>query len=262
MYKTPGVYVEEISTLPPSVAEVSTAIPVFIGCTEKGPQVARITTLLDYETLFGGAKPAEFKVHTSEDADSGLAVVDRVEATDATNGQPAFLMYYCMSHYFKNGGGPCYVISAGDYSAAPKKDGFEKALGLLEKEDEPTLIVLTDAVKLEAADYHDVCQQVLAQCRKLRDRFAIFDVRGGDTQAFRDGIGTNVLMYGAAYYPYLLTTLNFRYREEDIQVQSAAAADASAKWEIADGCELDFELWRRVHVQPVGVPGLRSAATV
>jgi phage tail sheath protein FI len=57
-YKTPGVYVEEISTLPPSVAEVSTAIPAFIGCTANGPTpddsgkvdpvVARISTLLEY----------------------------------------------------------------------------------------------------------------------------------------------------------------------------------------------------------------------
>ena len=34
-YKTPGVYVEEISKLPPSVAEVETAIPAFIGYTEQ-----------------------------------------------------------------------------------------------------------------------------------------------------------------------------------------------------------------------------------
>ena len=34
-YKTPGVYVEEISLFPPSVAEVATAIPAFIGYTEK-----------------------------------------------------------------------------------------------------------------------------------------------------------------------------------------------------------------------------------
>ena len=34
-YKTPGVYVEEISLFPPSVAEVETAIPAFIGYTEK-----------------------------------------------------------------------------------------------------------------------------------------------------------------------------------------------------------------------------------
>ena len=49
-YKTPGVYVEEIATLPPSVAEVATAIPAFIGYTEKGAkQVKLITTLLEYE---------------------------------------------------------------------------------------------------------------------------------------------------------------------------------------------------------------------
>ena len=33
-YKTPGVYVEEISKFPPSVAQVETAIPAFIGYTE------------------------------------------------------------------------------------------------------------------------------------------------------------------------------------------------------------------------------------
>ena len=32
---TPGVYINEISTLPPSIAQVSTAIPAFIGYTEK-----------------------------------------------------------------------------------------------------------------------------------------------------------------------------------------------------------------------------------
>ncbi len=34
-YKTPGVYIEEISVLPPSIEQVATAIPVFIGYTEK-----------------------------------------------------------------------------------------------------------------------------------------------------------------------------------------------------------------------------------
>src|SRR5262245_44314425 len=60
-YKTPGVYVEEISTLPASVAEVSTAIPAFIGYIELGPTpdqngdvvpvVARINTMLEYRAL-------------------------------------------------------------------------------------------------------------------------------------------------------------------------------------------------------------------
>jgi len=34
-YKTPGVYIEEIAKFPPSVAQVETAIPAFIGYTEK-----------------------------------------------------------------------------------------------------------------------------------------------------------------------------------------------------------------------------------
>ena len=34
-YKTPGVYVEEISTLPPSVGQVPTAVPAFVGYTQK-----------------------------------------------------------------------------------------------------------------------------------------------------------------------------------------------------------------------------------
>ena len=34
-YKTPGVYIEEISSLPPSVGQVPTAVPAFIGYSEK-----------------------------------------------------------------------------------------------------------------------------------------------------------------------------------------------------------------------------------
>ena len=57
MFKTPGVYVQEVSTLPPSVAEVATAIPAFIGYTERGAaaavEIAQVNTLLEYEQRFG-----------------------------------------------------------------------------------------------------------------------------------------------------------------------------------------------------------------
>ena len=65
-YKTPGVYIEEIVKFPPSVAQVETAIPAFIGYTEKATNKikgdlkgvpTRITSLLEYETFFGYAKP-------------------------------------------------------------------------------------------------------------------------------------------------------------------------------------------------------------
>ena len=56
-YKTPGVYVEEISVFPPSVAAVETAIPAFIGYTEKAIKdgedlklkPTRITSLKEFE---------------------------------------------------------------------------------------------------------------------------------------------------------------------------------------------------------------------
>src|SRR5215216_2752610 len=95
-YKTPGVYVEEIATLPPSVAEVSTAIPAFLGYTEKGPKIARVSTLLEYEQLFGGAKPTVFAVATN--TDSKVTGVTRAYTAQHT---PEFLMYYALSHYFK-----------------------------------------------------------------------------------------------------------------------------------------------------------------
>lgn len=226
--KTPGVYVEEISTLPPSVAEVSTAIPAFIGYTERGSGTARINTLLEYETLFGSAKPSAFTVT----ADMDQKIVEAVERKDGNALLPNFLLYYCVSHYFKNGGGSCYIISIGDYKAKPAKPAkadFLNGLTALEKEDEPTLILLTDAVHLSAAGYSGVCTAALTQCEKLKDRFAIFDVKTekdtivADANAFRGEIGMNALIYGAAYYPYLQTSLNYQYAEAEVDIVETSA---------------------------------------
>ena len=50
-YKTPGVYVEEITKFPPSVAEVETAIPAFIGYTEKALKKGEKLNLIPTITL-------------------------------------------------------------------------------------------------------------------------------------------------------------------------------------------------------------------
>ena len=213
-YKTPGVYVEEISTFPPSVAEVSTAIPAFIGYTAKGPTntPTRISTMLEYEELFGGAKPTTFTVSVTGDDVS----ISKKQADSGTE-QRDWLMYYDLRMYFKNGGGSCYIISVGNYEATPAQADFEAGLAALEKEDEPTLILLTDAVNLP--EYYDLCQQALAQCGKLKDRFAILDVLKDDKTGtqFRAASLTD-LKYGAAYYPYLQTTLSYVYEETGVDV--------------------------------------------
>ena len=152
-YKTPGVYIEEISTLPPSVAEVSTAVPAFLGYTEKGPKIARINTLLEYESIFGKAKPSTFAVTAGVNAETGLKEMRAIQRQLAAQ-EADFLLYYSISLYFKNGGGSCYAVSVGNYGDSPAKAHFEAGLALLEQEDEPTLIVLTDAVELSPTDYY------------------------------------------------------------------------------------------------------------
>jgi len=61
-YLVPGVFVEELSLLPPSVAEVDTALPAFIGYTARATQVQtddlhnvprRIRSLAEFESCYG-----------------------------------------------------------------------------------------------------------------------------------------------------------------------------------------------------------------
>lgn len=223
-YKTPNVYVEEISTFPPSVAEVSTAIPAFIGATEKAQRgnedltnkPTRISSLLDYETLFGKAQTTAFTVEVDD-----LDQITNINSPDVEN-----LMYYTLRLYFNNGGGSCYIVSVGDYSQAPTKDNFQTGLDALEKEDEPTLILLTDAVNLSTTDYYSLCQVALMQCNKLKDRFGIFDVLSDDADGsdFRQNIGNAYLKYGAAYSPYLQTALNYYYTDDSVTVGTTNAS--------------------------------------
>ncbi|NEO88148.1 MAG: phage tail sheath family protein [Spirulina sp. SIO3F2] len=240
-YKTPNVYIEEKSTLPPSVVPVATAVPAFIGCTaiagtsnQYRNQAIRISSILDYTTLFGDPHPTQFTVTVDEDNQ-----ITEITADNSAAGTPQYLMYYLLRLFFENGGGPCYVVSIGDYSGLPSKDAFLAGLAAVKKEDEPTLLLLTDAVNLASTDYYSLCQAVLSQCNTLKDRFGIFDILASDRDLngigadFREAIGTSDLKYGAAYYPYLQTVLNYHYTETSVSIggTEAAAAETIGEYE-------------------------------
>ena len=61
--KTPGVYIIEESAFPSSVVQVATAVPAFIGYTEKADNQGKslsnkpwcITSMSDFRTYYGGA---------------------------------------------------------------------------------------------------------------------------------------------------------------------------------------------------------------
>ncbi len=71
-YRTPGVYIEEISKFPPSIAEVATAIPAFIGYTEKAVKGG-----IDYlQLLKKAADEADKAKAAKEEADKAQADAD------------------------------------------------------------------------------------------------------------------------------------------------------------------------------------------
>ncbi len=221
--KTPGVYIEEISILPPGIAAVDTAVPVFIGYTDKEEaklEALKISSLLEFEELYCNA----------EDWTLTYDVKDDTITESFSQNQ----LYYNMQLYFANGGGKCYVISLGKKSknSRGEKADYLEALKVLEKEDEPTIIVMPEAVQLTLNSCMDVYQTALSQAGKLMDRFVIMDVQMGDDDIskFRNGIGTNNLQFGAAYYPYLNTTISkyAKVRNEDV-VFKETTGDKDAK---------------------------------
>lgn len=232
--KTPGVYIEERSAFPNSVVPVATALPAFIGYTERADhqekslhlKPTRISSLGEYLQLFGGAPLTKFTLSVSGDPELPYAL-------SALEGN--FTLYRQMKMFFANGGADCYVVSVGGYT---NEDGTANAIELetlrtgiapLLKETEPTMLVVPEAVHApvdpanidEDVKFIGVLQQdMLRHCGlDMKNRFAILDVwtnpnpsasdgsqMGVDIDRFREAIGTNHLSWGATYFPWLHTS--------------------------------------------------------
>jgi phage tail sheath protein FI len=257
--KTPGVYILEKNAFPNSVVEVATAVPAFIGYTEKAENKGlslhlkpwRISSLAEFHEYFGFG-PTGGQVRFSlaappeapADADARLAAAQK-QADTPLAGRDAgelrlgiaryvlqqthglYLLYHAVRHFFLNNGGPCYVVSVGGYAqegppgAQQPKPGvavvraeLEAGLKELEKELEPTMIVVPEAVLLSRSDCEGLQQSVLGHCGlTMKNRVALLDVWEGYkgrkdgprdcVNDFRDGVQTSFLDYAAAYYPWV-----------------------------------------------------------
>lgn len=259
-YSTPGVYIEEIVKFPPSVAQVQTAIPAFIGYTEKATKKVkgdlkgnptRITSMLEYETYFGIAKPETDIAVTIEDGSVSA------EAPSGSNKSP-FLMYYSLQLYFANGGGPCYITSIGRYGETGLLDAddvkvtaitgdsdFNDGLAEVRKVDEVTLLVFPDATALtDDTTFYGLYKSALTQCKELQDRFTIIDTRTYDASSsggsfpnvdlLRSKIDSekDYLKYGAAYFPFVKTILDYSYDESQIDVTITSSSPRNLQAEV------------------------------
>ena len=260
--KTPGVYIVEKSAFPNSVVEVATAVPAFIGHTEKaingGKSLAgkawRITSMAEYHNYFGGASFPVCSIvekggaEPAEPAEGGEAGTPDIAGSDTTflmdftfNGKALSLdqtagnytLYYNLRLFYQNGGGPCYIVSVGNYTADIEADKFKKGIEELIKEQEPTMVVMPEAVLLKEADCMSVQQAALQHCGgKMRSRVAIIDVydgykdrkdpSGDCIDAFRNALGINYLDFAVAYYPWLNTSI---VQDKELSYENIGNAD-------------------------------------
>nr|BAG13478.1 cytoplasmic fibril protein [Saprospira sp. SS98-5] len=235
-YATPGVYIEEKGAFSNSVVSVATAVPAFVGYTAKAAAgkrdltntPMRITSMVEYVSFFGGAPTTTFSLEADGDNYS-------LEADEATN----YNLFRSLQLFFANGGGSCYIVSVGGYGKgvnAAQLIGAANGGGItaLLKEQEPTLLVVPDAVLLEEDDCATVQQAMMKHCgADTRSRFAILDVWNGHkartlsdddvVTAARGHYGNNFLDFGAAYYPWVAATV---VSSDDLTYKNISNPDA------------------------------------
>jgi phage tail sheath protein FI len=245
--KTPGVYIVEKNAFPNSVVQVATAVPAFVGYTEramngnKSLRMApwRISSMAEFHDYFGfGPSPMFDIVKREAPADGpselsaeGTAKKDPLpgasltvagasgeEIYDLVQQGNAYALYGAMRLFFQNGGGACYIVSVGSYADDIDGDALLKGIQTLVKETEPTLLVVPEATRLTRANAVKVQQAMLMHCgAQMKNRFAVLDVfaghldrqdpKGDPVATFRNDVGINNLDFGAAYYPWVNSSI-------------------------------------------------------
>ena len=247
------------SALPPSVVGVDTAVPAFVGYTEKadiqGRSVTlapvRVNSLREFDDVFGGeSRPPRTKFTFDKDAPRDL---------EKLQPEGLRLLNYSVGLFYANGGGPCFVVSVGTYeeevSSAKLKEGIEA----LQDQVGPTMLVVPDLSLLpitKAADgtprvdgFKDVAKAMLDQCAKKQDRVALLDVvhardidrtsladLPGAIRNFREDVEHECRNYGVAYFPYLNRSI-------------VQAADLDFRWFDHNGI-VDFVLHEALKLFP------------
>lgn len=242
--KTPGVYIVEKNAFPNSVVEVATAVPAFIGHTEFARNgnkdltgtPFRISSMAEFHSYFGFAPSLKFGIATEpapEDAPPPIKVLLPKGNCELTLPKSFYTLYFNLLLFYANGGGPCYIVSVGNYESDFDATTFTNALLTLKKEQEPTLIVVPEAVNMKEDDCYNIQGAALMHCGyEMKNRFAILDVfngykdeNGAVVKNFRERIGSNHLAFCASYYPWLNTSV---LSEKDVSFNNIAPESIAA----------------------------------
>lgn len=158
-----------------------------------------------------------------------------------------YYLYNSIKIFYENGGGDAYIVSVGTYGAPSKSpmtpgdqiinpnvevNDLLGGLALLKNETEPTLYICPEATLLSVDNNGKLMQEMLLQNTEMRTAISIFDIIGGrnpdpiiwddDITTFRNNTGSIGLDFGAAYYPFIGTTI---MQSEDIDYTNLFGGD-------------------------------------
>lgn len=229
------LFTTEISGQTPAVVAIpsktiqttETKIAVFIGYTEKANYKGRtalfnavkINSFAEYQRVFGNAITGSF-------------------------------LYESVRLFYLNGGGECYIISAGTKANPVRLAELLKGLEISKKVP-AQILVAPDAVNLSEKDFYTFQSEMLSLCGTTKDRFAILNTLrpGGnvrqDLEIFRQETQSPHLSRGAVYYPWLVNSAG------ELIPPSGAVAGAYVKTDNSRG------VWKApANVSLSGVSGL------
>ena len=116
--KTPGVYIVEKDSGANAIVQVATAVPVFIGFTEKAEvngvsfhmKPVIVSSLSEFEIFFGGAPKPVFTVKEADEKHDVDLAINGVKYCLEQSKNTSFLLYNSLKLFFDNGGSDCYII--------------------------------------------------------------------------------------------------------------------------------------------------------
>lgn len=214
-YKTPGVYIEEASAFPNSVAPVETAIPAFIGYTPQANHngqdctfvPTKITSFLEFQQIFGFPKESEpvqqyspqyyLVKQNSKPSNGDFLLIGSDYYSVLPDASTIYYLYNSVKLFYQNSGDDAYIVSVGGYGKASgtvlplgmplvnpnvQLSDLLKGLEKLNKEEKVTMYICPEATLLSLAENGTLMQQMLMQNNDMQTAISIFDVIGGNRE--------------------------------------------------------------------------------
>ncbi|HEY0059486.1 MAG TPA: phage tail sheath C-terminal domain-containing protein, partial [Flavisolibacter sp.] len=229
-------------------------------------QPLKISSILDYETHFGQPYPEKTIQVTIDTAGGNITVAAKVAKPSK------YGMYYSLQLFFANGGGACYIVSTGNYSSRGSITGsrLRKGLKAAGKIRDATLTIFPDGLAMRAhRDYYTLHKEAMEQAARLGDRFVVMDiwVKPADSQfnpvqTFHDFDfgGTEIVQYGAAYYPRIATSLDYFYEPSGRKVAVTCKVERSLSGTLEALGEKDAAVFVRAKKAIADIPMLLPAS--